>query len=219
MNELINLVQGDGEFPVDAKELHEKLEVQTRFDIWLNRRIEEYDFIAGQDFCTNLNKSTGGRRATEYWLTIDMGKELAMLENNEAGRAVRRYFIAAEKAYRENRITTQISKAIRRELTDALKDSGLNEKMHGFGYKTFTDLIYKLVLNMNAKQFRVAKGLEKTANVRDYLNQYQLQEVGRLEKAVQSMIDIGMEYDEIKMLLTNKFLPKFEDIKLISIAN
>ncbi len=52
--------------------------------------------VAG-DFCSFLSESSGGRPAKEYALTIDMAKELAMVERNEAGKRVRQYFIACER--------------------------------------------------------------------------------------------------------------------------
>jgi anti-repressor protein len=80
----------------NARDLHAFLAVGDRFDQWIRRRIEEYGFTDGEDFCTNLCK-TGGRPSTDYHLTLDMAKELAMIENNEQGRVVRKYFIACEK--------------------------------------------------------------------------------------------------------------------------
>jgi len=211
MEELIRLNENGGEFPIDARELHEKLfdgqEHFTRFNDWINNRIKDYGFVEGQDFYSEFSKSTGGRRAVEYHLTIDMGKELAMLENNEKGRIVRKYFIAVEKAFRQTNAIKLVSKEVRRELTDALRDSGLNEKMHGFGYKTFTDLVYKMVIGMSAKQFRVALNLPKDANVREYISEFQRQQVAKIERAVQSFIDCGFDYNEIKQMLESKALP------------
>lgn len=80
----------------DARLLHEFLEVGDRFDQWMARRIEDYGFADGEDFCTNLCK-TGGRPRTDYHLTLDMAKELAMVERTPKGREARRYFIACEK--------------------------------------------------------------------------------------------------------------------------
>lgn len=96
----------------NARDLHAALQVATRFDDWMRRRIEDYGFEEGLDyaifqggFSSNLRKtpkgSKGGRPAIDYHLTLDMAKELAMIENNEIGRAVRRYFIQAEKTLRE----------------------------------------------------------------------------------------------------------------------
>lgn len=50
---------------VNARELHEFLEVETRFNDWMVRRIEEYEFQDDRDFCSFLSKSFGGRPAKE----------------------------------------------------------------------------------------------------------------------------------------------------------
>ncbi|MFD2837902.1 antA/AntB antirepressor family protein [Azotobacter vinelandii] len=61
--------------------------MQTRFNDWIGRRIEQYGFIEGEDFYSVLSKSAGGRPSQDYHLTLDMAKELAMVENNEKGPA------------------------------------------------------------------------------------------------------------------------------------
>lgn len=101
MNELIPIqsvmIGGEAVQAVSARELHTFLEVQTAFKDWIVRRVEEYGFEGDRDFCSFLSESSGGRRAREYAITIDMAKELAMVERNEKGRQVRRYFIECEK--------------------------------------------------------------------------------------------------------------------------
>ena len=86
---------------VDARELHEKLESKRDFSNWIADRIEKYGFIENVDFTTILLKSTGGRPRIEYALTLDTAKEIAMVENNEQGRKIRRYFIEVEKKARD----------------------------------------------------------------------------------------------------------------------
>lgn len=93
--ELIKIYKGN---LVDARELHHFLESKRDFSNWITQRINRYGFIDGEDFTTNLLKSTGGRPSKEYYLTLDMAKELAMVENNDKGRQARRYFIEAEQA-------------------------------------------------------------------------------------------------------------------------
>ncbi|GAB6891134.1 antA/AntB antirepressor family protein [Geobacillus stearothermophilus] len=103
-NEMLPVYEnGFGEKFVDARELHEKLMVSTPFHKWIERRISNYGFIEGEDFWTFLSESTGGRPSKEYMFTLDTGKELAMIENNEMGRAIRKYFIEVEKRYRLQR--------------------------------------------------------------------------------------------------------------------
>jgi phage anti-repressor protein len=84
---------------VNARELHEFLGVSWKFTDWIQDRIEKYKF-SEEDFFRFSGKSTGGRPMTDYLLTIDMAKELAMVENNDKGREVRRYFIECEKSLR-----------------------------------------------------------------------------------------------------------------------
>lgn len=101
MNELIKIsTNEEGVQTVNARELHEFLESGDRYDQWIKRRIEKYGFTNGQDFCTELCK-TSGRPSTEYYISIDMAKELSMVENNEKGREARQYFIAMEKKAKE----------------------------------------------------------------------------------------------------------------------
>ncbi|UNE55462.1 antA/AntB antirepressor family protein [Bartonella machadoae] len=85
---------------VNARELYTFLEVNVRFNDWIARRIEEYDFQENQDFVNFTQKRVkpkSGRPSTEYYITLDMAKELSMVERNEKGRQARRYFIECEK--------------------------------------------------------------------------------------------------------------------------
>ena len=92
---------------INARELHIKLENKRQYSDWIKQRIEHYKFIENKDFVRFHNfvkgdkKGFGNRTTIEYFLTIDMAKELCMVENNEIGRSIRRYFIEVEKRYRE----------------------------------------------------------------------------------------------------------------------
>ena len=98
----------------NARDLHAALGVDTRFDDWIRRRIEEYGFADGEDFSSPLRK-THGRPATDYHLTLDMAKELAMVANNDVGRRIRRYFIALEKQARQAALPAPVDSAMDRE--------------------------------------------------------------------------------------------------------
>ena len=129
MDELIEVTQRDGEALVNARNLHESLRVGRDFSNWIKNRIEKYGFVENEDFfkyedlnvpnlvgskgegfSPNLAKTPvkdekqqnlGGRPSIDYLLTLDMAKELAMVENNEVGRNVRRYLIQVEKKAKE----------------------------------------------------------------------------------------------------------------------
>ena len=104
MNELIKVIvttiNHETVNAVNARDLWKFLGSRQEFANWIKGRISEYGFEEGKDFLINLSKSHG-RPSKEYIISLDMAKELAMVENNEQGRKVRQYFIEVEKQYRE----------------------------------------------------------------------------------------------------------------------
>lgn len=102
-NELIKIETNiNGEKIVSAWELWKFLDISYSFSTWIKRRIEKYDFIENEDFI--VVTSTGvklGNPQEDYILSLDMAKELAIIEKNPAGRVARRYFIQCEKKYRK----------------------------------------------------------------------------------------------------------------------
>ena len=96
MNEIIQINYNNDRPTVSARDLHDFLGVKTAYKDWFPRMCE-YGFIEGQDFCSFLSESTGGRPAQDAQLTIDMAKELCMLQRNERGKQARQYFIQLEK--------------------------------------------------------------------------------------------------------------------------
>lgn len=96
MNQIINITVNNDRPTVSARELHEFLEVKTAFKDWFPRMCE-YGFMEGTDFCSFLSESTGGRPAQDAQLTIEMAKELCMIQRTEKGKQARQYFIQLEK--------------------------------------------------------------------------------------------------------------------------
>jgi anti-repressor protein len=104
MNDLIAIgssnIGGAAVQTVNARELHQFLEVGKDFSTWIKGRIEQYGFLEGQDygvFTDSGGNLRGGRPTTDYALTIDMAKELAMVERTYRGKQARLYFIECEK--------------------------------------------------------------------------------------------------------------------------
>mgnify|MGYP004652243241 CR=1 FL=1 len=103
---------------VDGRTLHGVLGVRRDFSTWMKGRISKYGFVQGQDFevftkmgenseldspnLGNQKNHGGDRRSIEYRCSLDMGKELCMVENNEQGRIARRYFIECERRLMES---------------------------------------------------------------------------------------------------------------------
>ena len=106
MNELINIKTNEtGEPSVSGRELHEFLGVETPYRKWFPRMVE-YGFTEGKDFNVDKNVRVGeegsrevARELTDHLLTIDMAKEIAMIQRTERGKQARQYFIQVEKDY------------------------------------------------------------------------------------------------------------------------
>ncbi|MBN6741218.1 antA/AntB antirepressor family protein [Acidithiobacillus sp. MC6.1] len=85
---------------VNARELHAFLEVGKKFSDWIKDRIDQYNFVIDHDFISfslHGEKPQGGRPALEYHLTLDMAKEISMVERNAKGKEARQYFITCER--------------------------------------------------------------------------------------------------------------------------
>ena len=106
MNELINIKTSEtGEPSVSGRELHEFLGVKTLYKDWFPRMVE-YGFTEGKDFNPLKNEQVqfeGNREVTreliDHLLTIDMAKEICMIQRTEVGKQARQYFIQVEKDY------------------------------------------------------------------------------------------------------------------------
>ena len=96
MNELLK-VNFDTQ-TVSARDLHEKLEVKTKYADWFPRMCE-YGFAENADYSTVSQKRENGGRTIEHDISIDMAKQICMIQRSEKGRQCRQYFIELEKAW------------------------------------------------------------------------------------------------------------------------
>ena len=104
MNELQNMslvdFTPDGKVEISGRQLHMKLNVQTPYHKWMPRMIE-YGFVEGTDFAVtdkNVRNSNGGKQTvTDHILTLNMAKEIAMLQRTPEGQEIRRYLIKVEE--------------------------------------------------------------------------------------------------------------------------
>ena len=102
MNELIKINSNN---TVSARELHEFLKIETRFDIWFNR-MKEYGFVEKVDYekivsKVHVQKRTRTYEQVDYEITLDMAKEISMIQRSEKGKQARQYFINCEKKLKE----------------------------------------------------------------------------------------------------------------------
>jgi len=98
--QLIPIIEHDGKTAVSLKDLHEFLEVSTQLKDWAPRMFE-YGFLEGQDYVEvslkNERNPKGGRPSRNWAVTLDMAKEVSMIQRTDKGKQARQYFIEAEK--------------------------------------------------------------------------------------------------------------------------
>lgn len=113
MQELIKIKkEQNGIETINARDLHEFLESRRDFSTWIKQRIESYGFIENEDYTTLTQKVERAIRI-DYHISIDMAKELSMVENNEKGKQARRYFIAREKQAKALEVPQTFAEALR----------------------------------------------------------------------------------------------------------
>ncbi|KDN09400.1 AntA/AntB antirepressor domain protein [Gilliamella apicola] len=212
---------------VSAKQLHHFLGVGRDFSTWIKGRIEQYGFIENDDYVVfdspelvnqsiknkQLNKREtvrgGDRRSIDYHLTLNMAKELAMIENNEKGRAIRKYFIRCEEHLKEiapaiqkkalNRLKARLEVAdYSRPMCDALTEQrkALGKSANNTVFTNEFDMINRIVLGTTSSKYKKANNL--TGNIRDHLNEFELNHIAYLENANITLIHIGYDYHQRK---------------------
>ena len=214
---------------VSAKALHKTLGVGRVFSSWFHARVEEYGFINATDYVESdpldfRNQSTTidqltpervfnpkrGRPEKDYLITLDMAKELAMVERNEQGRAVRRYFIQCEEALQ--RSVPEIAARLRRQLKARIGAANLFKPMCAaldaaraeqgkqtlqHHYNNESNMIARIVLGgLTAKRWAQVNGI--AGDPRDNMNAEQLEHLTYLESTNITLIDMGMPYDQRK---------------------
>ena len=155
-----------------------------------------------------------GRKRKIFYMNRDGFTILAMGYTGEKAMQFKlgyiKQFNAMEKALRElleERHRTEMERAkgiaVRQALTNSLKASKENERMHGFAYSTYTDMIYRTLFGKSAKQIREENGLSKKDNLRDYFDSEDLKRIQSKEMLVSGLIDCGWGYSEIKDFVSN----------------
>ncbi len=104
-NELVPVYETNtGEKVIYGTELHAVLQVKSRFNDWIRNRLNDCEAVENEDYESLTKNLVSGGQAKEYIIKLDTAKEMAMLERNEKGKQVRRYFIQIEKKYKESKL-------------------------------------------------------------------------------------------------------------------
>ena len=245
MNDLINIkviqkdFNGEKKRFVSARELHHWLGVGKRFATWITDRISKYDFVEDLDYFITIpnfgnglntqitgkiiDAKTGKVVAKEYVISVDMAKELAMVENSEVGKMVRKYFIRVEGEFKKvmrlaafnpkiiNQLASQFAetrgetKDYRKDFTDCVKNF-----VAAKNYGTYTDMLYGFLFLERAKQYRKLLELVKKDLTRNYMYEEILLIIGAFEAGLSG--EIEKEFKKLNRQLTKEeFVKKFNE--------
>lgn len=241
MNEFINIkviqkdFNGEKKRFVNARELHSWLKVGRDFSTWIKDRIKKYDFVEDLDFFTSIPQFGDGKKTSnkarfkhpktgkiltkEYVISVDMAKELAMLENNEIGKKVRKYFIRVESDFKKvmqiatmdpkfiNQLASQFfetreeTKEYRRDFTDCIKDFVAVKN-----YGTYTDMLYNFLFLERAKEYRKLLKLVKKDLTRNSMYEEIVLIIGAFETGLAG--EVEKKFKKLGRLLTQKEFEK-----------
>ena len=152
----------------DARALHAFMAVQRDFSNWIKGRIRKFVFAEGVDYLVAKSGErlpSGTKYSIDYHLTMDMAKELAMVENNLKGREIRRYFIDCEKRLGHGVPATLYRQALEAETREArsfaLASAGSRAMLLRKAEKA--ELVETVELMREAVQLRLALGYRTSA--------------------------------------------------------
>lgn len=184
--ELIRVENGK----VSARELHYFLEIGQDFTSWFKRMID-YGFEENKDF--TLTKIREGRiTKNEYAITLDMAKEISMIQRTEKGKQARQYFIQCEKFIQDSKLTEEFKyyrktgKIARKDLTDTIKEK--LQPSNQFVYGNYTELGYLKVFGKKTKELKQERNLKPKDNLRNHFTPEELKEVLKVEEEIKSLI-------------------------------
>lgn len=150
--------------------------------------------------------SKGGRPEKLYHLNEQQATLLITYLKNTAPvrrfkKALVREFFKARNELSRREIQRAIKTPVRRSLTDAIRDSGENERMHGHAYDAYTNLAYKAAIGRTAAQIRKSAGVDRRADVVPLMSAEELAEVTKREAQVATLLDCGMRYEAIREIV------------------
>ncbi len=154
-----------------------------------------------------LQTNGGLQESKNYHLNEEQATLIiTYMRNNEQVRTFKknlvRKFYQMKSELTKRQIIREITKSDRKNLTDTIKEKYPEKK---WMYKHYTDLDYKCVLGMTAKKFEETYNIPN-GKLRNYLEAGQLRQIGIFEAATKALIDAGYTYDEIKEILSRKFI-------------
>jgi len=206
-------------FCIDARQLWNELDCpQGQFNKWVERKFKPYGFVENTDFimvgqnCPIKHFAQGGdTRSVNYSLTIDMSKQLAMIDKKESGFIARRYFILMERIVKDNKDWLDTRNPERKEYNNMCKMLSNNIYKHNarladkFDYSREANILNIIATGSEAQSIRNYFGINNNNELtRDSLEKEYNEKLAFLQK--QNMIYLGLDMpitERVKMLIAS----------------
>ena len=208
---------------VSGRKLHTFLAVGRDFTNWIKGRIKQYGFVEGVDYVI-VEYLTSPKRASsksrqriehDYIVSLNMAKELSMVERNAQGKMARQYFIDCEErlrrvapeeyeaallGWRKNRVAACED---HKSMADAMKGyiERTGDRQHGFAYSNECSFLNSLVLGVHPRTWAKKKEIP-VKQVRDHMNADQLALLAYLESRDCALLDLDTRTATRKAKLT-----------------
>ena len=132
-----------------------------------------------------------------------------LLRDSRIAKKIRNYLLNIEEGASESlkkwSLIREAGKMVRKDFTDAIRESGENERMHGYAYVNYTDLVYRTVFGKSGKKMYEERGLESRDNLRNALSGQELQAVKDVENVIIGLLKLDYEYSEVKEQLNKRY--------------
>jgi phage anti-repressor protein len=223
--------QGVTTYHVNARALHGFLENKTRFNDWFKRLVDEYGFVENEDYSlvcySNLSnkkrtRGSGGHNRIDYKITLNMAKEISMVDKSPQGKAAHRYFIACEERLSQIapeihqqelarwKQSRELAKSPFKSMNNALERMRTRQrksttKNH---YINESNMLTGIVLGQSVQRFKADNHIQ--GDVREHLNTIQLERLEYLERANEMLLDSDIQdFEErcfkLVAMLANRF--------------
>lgn len=152
--ELIKVFNNGNKELVSARELHEYLRVTERFQQWFDKRVDKYEFLENEDFTSvktfTLVNQGARRELQDYAITLDMAKELCLVQENELGKKARRYLIERDKKL------TAIENDIRRQINNGAIHGAYGKEFAKYPHAYVDELLNKAYVLGGKEAYQLA---------------------------------------------------------------
>ena len=234
--ELLTIDKTENEFIISGRKLHEQLKVGRDYTTWVKGRISKYSFVENVDFMVIWNDTKTGDvveyngnsnsmvklgYASDYLFTLERGKELCMVENNDNGTLCRQYFILMEKAVKKMSdwlLIRNPQKQGYKDMSKAVKYNYMQlhngEEPNQFIYINNADMVNLALLGHKSKAMKELLEVEYDDALRDHLTLEVNKALYELQQLNENLLYSNVDFKTRKMIVETTVRTKYTGVRI-----